>query len=371
MPHDPIAPDHDHTFMCHALRLAARGLGNTWPNPAVGAVVVKDGNIIGRGWTARGGRPHAETIALTQAGDAARCAELYVTLEPCAHQGSTPPCTQAVIAAGIKRVIAACTDPNPLVSGKGFDQLRAANIEVTENVCRQEAEKINEGFFSAITRKRPFVTLKIATSLDGKIAFADGSSKWITSEPARKTGHLLRATHDVLLTGIGTVIADNPHMNCRLPGREHDSPQRAILDSQMRITPDAAILPAWIFTTKVAADRESEKTAELANKGSRIFTVNSEKDNSFLSVTEILSQLSQEGVTRLMVEGGSSLTTAFIGQVLADRIYWFRAPSFIGEGGLSALKGASLVAPPDQHYRLMETRPIGNDVLEIYDLHHY
>lgn len=366
----PQTIDHI-SHMRHALRLAARGLGNTWPNPAVGAIVVKDGIILGQGRTARGGRPHAETAALAQAANTARGANLYVTLEPCAHQGKTPPCTQAIIAAGIKHVIAACTDPNPLVAGKGFAQLRAAGIEVTENICREEAEKLNEGFFSVITRKRPFVTLKIATSLDGKIAFADGSSKWITGAPARQTGHLLRATHDAILTGIGTVIADNPQLNCRLPGRENDSPQRAVVDSQIRMPPNANILPAWIFTTEVAATRESTKANELIAKGSRIFPVNSEKDNSYLSVKEILAQLACDGITRLMIEGGSSLTSAFIEQNLADRIYWFRAPIVIGEQGLSALKGASASAPSDQHYCLTETRSIGNDVLEIYELTRY
>lgn len=347
--------------MHHALRLAARGLGNTWPNPAVGAVVVKDGVVVGRGWTARGGRPHAETIALTEAGRDAQDAILYVTLEPCAHHGKTPPCTEAIIRAGIKRVVSACSDPNPLVAGKGYTQLRAAGIEVIEEVYEAEALRLNEGFFSVMKRKRPFVTLKVATSLDGKIATAKGESKWITGEASRKRGHYFRATHDAIITGIGTVDLDNPELTCRLPGRLADSPQRVVVDSQLKISPKSKIFPAWIFTSK--KDPKSKKA--LAEKGARVFTVPRIGKN--LALDAILTTLAEEGITRLMVESGYGLTSAFIEQQLADRIYWFRAPLIVGEKGLSAIRGKDVSLAKVPHYRLCDVQQIGKDLLEIYE----
>jgi len=373
-------------YMRHALRLAERGLGNVYPNPAVGAVIVKDNVIIGRGWTARGGRPHAETIALAQAGDAAHGAALYVNLEPCAHQGKTPPCTQSIAKAGIKRVVAACTDPNPLVSGKGFEQLRANGIEVIEKVCETDAIKLNEGFFSAIKRKRPFVTLKLATSLDGKIAKENGESKWITCEASRKTVHLLRATHDAILTGIGTVLADNPNLTCRLPGREADSPERIIIDSQLRTPADARILPAWIFTSETALQtverrsvtattseqgraqparhQDAKRLSANINLNAKIFTAAYEGD--YLSLPHILETLASEGITRLLVEAGSLMAGSFMRQNLVDRIYWFRSPAAIGENGLDALHKQEISARL-AHYSLRETAVSGVDALEIYD----
>ncbi len=345
-------------FMRHALRLAERGLGNAWPNPAVGAVIVRDGSVVGRGYTARGGRPHAETLALAQAGANASGAALYVTLEPCSHHGKTPPCTEGIIESGIKRVVAACTDPNPKVSGKGFAQLRAAGIEVIENICAQEALKLNEGFFSVIHRKRPFVALKLATSLDGKIATASGESQWITGEHSRIFGHYLRATHDAILTGIGTVLADDPSLTCRLSGREADSPQRIVLDSTLRISDKAKVLPAWVFTAK-------GNNAKKNLPDTKIFQVS--REGSCLSLANILETLAQEGVTRLLVEAGSKIAGAFIEQNLADRIYWFRAPLIIGEKGLDAVSGDALPLSEIPRYLLAEMQKMQNDVLEIYD----
>jgi len=343
--------------MLHALRLAERGLGNVYPNPAVGAVIVKDGVVAGRGWTARGGRPHAETVALAQAGDSAKGATLYVTLEPCAHLGKTPPCTEAIIKSGIKHVVAACTDPNPLVAGKGFAQLRASGIEVTEKVCEAAALKLNEGFFSVIKRKRPFVALKLATSLDGKIAAASGESQWITSHASRSMGHHLRAQHDAILTGSGTVLHDNPQLTCRLPGREKDSPQRVVIDSHLKIPADARIFPAWLFTSEAAFKKYKGREC--------VFAV--EKEGSNLSLKKILEKLAEEGITRLLVEAGSGLSSAFIEQNLVNRIYWFRAPLVIGEKGMSAIKGNDLPLSALQRYMLQEVQEIGEDILEIYE----
>jgi diaminohydroxyphosphoribosylaminopyrimidine deaminase/5-amino-6-(5-phosphoribosylamino)uracil reductase len=352
--------------MQHALRLARRGLGQTWPNPSVGAAVVRDGAVVGTGATGRGGRPHAETEALAMAGGKARGATLYVTLEPCAHHGQTPPCTDAIIAAGIARVVAASTDPNPKVSGKGFAKLRAAGIPVEEGVCEQDARMVNEGFFSVITRARPFVTLKTATSLDGKIATSRGESRWITGEESRQMVHALRASHDALLTGIGTVLADDPEFTCRLPGRKADSPQRVVLDSGLLIPPEAKLLPCWIFTSEKTLASGHPKIATLKAKGASLFAV--PLSGTHLSLPAVLAALAQQGVTRLMVETGGTLAGEMVRQNLVDRLYWFRAPLIIGENGMPALRGQDsqpLAALP--RFTLRETARLGDDVLEIYD----
>lgn len=293
----------DAAFMHHALNLARRNLGQTWPNPAVGAIVISNNHVKGIGWTARGGRPHAEPQALAMAGADARGATLYVTLEPCAHQGKTPPCTEAIINAGITRVVIACSDPHPEVNGKGIAQLRAAGIAVTQGVCEREARGLNEGFFSVVARDRPFVTLKIATSADGRIAHP--TERWLTGEHARAFGHLLRAEHDAIMTGIGTVLADDPLLTCRLPGLEDRSPVRIVMDRQHRL-PTASNLrkteaqsPVWTFSTPLP---------------------------------ETLKALAERGITRLLVEGGAGLTRAFLQENLVDRLYWFRAPAVIGQG---------------------------------------
>jgi diaminohydroxyphosphoribosylaminopyrimidine deaminase/5-amino-6-(5-phosphoribosylamino)uracil reductase len=296
-------------FMRHALALAQTHLGQTWPNPSVGAVVVQGTRIIGEGATARGGRPHAETVALAQAGVAARGGMLYVTLEPCAHVGKTPPCTDAIIASGIGHVIVACRDPHPQHSG-GIERLRAAGIEVTEEVCREDARTINRGFFSVVEKRRPYIALKIATSSDGKIA--GGSSRWITGNTARHEVHRLRARYDAVLTGIGTVLADNPMLNVRIRGLEDRSPVRVILDRNHRLSADSQIartrdsIPTWVMDTP-----------DLAT---------------------LMRDLTEKGITRLLVEAGQTLNSAFLESGLVDRVYWFQAPEPIGEAGLDAFR---------------------------------
>jgi diaminohydroxyphosphoribosylaminopyrimidine deaminase/5-amino-6-(5-phosphoribosylamino)uracil reductase len=357
----------DIRHMRYALQLGERGLGRTWPNPSVGALVVAGDEVAGAATTARGGRPHAETQALKQAGGKAYGATLYVTLEPCAHEGKTPPCTDAIITAGIKRVVAACTDPNPEVSGKGFAALRRAKIEVIEGVCEAEARALNEGFFSVMERKRPFVMLKTATSLDGKIAGGSSKDKWITGEESRRMVHALRASYDAVITGIGTVLADDPELTCRLPGLEADSPQRVVMDGDLRIPLDAKILPAWIITSAQAMAKQQEKVNVLKDKGSLVFAVACASRK--LSLTETLELLAREGVTRLMVEAGSALSGSFIDGNLVDRLYWFRAPITLGESAIPALKGQDILSLPSRpELHLRESQNFGEDVLEIYGL---
>ncbi len=232
----------DARHMRHALMLAERALGTVAPNPAVGCVIVRDGIVVGRGWTQRGGRPHAEVVALQQAADAARGATAYVTLEPCAHIGQTPPCANALINAGISRVVGAVEDPDPRVSGRGFAMLREAGVVVVTDVLRDEAAALNAGFFLRMTGKRPLVTLKLAVSADNKIARAPGGDQWITGEEARRFGHFMRARHDAILVGIETALADDPELTCRIPGLEDRSPLRVVLDSGLRLPIDSKLV---------------------------------------------------------------------------------------------------------------------------------
>lgn len=319
------------SLMRRALDLAKRNLGQTWPNPAVGCVIVKDGNIIAEGCTARGGRPHAETQALQQAGSAARGGDMYVTLEPCSHHGKTSPCTDAIIAAGIKRCFIACRDPNPKVNGQGIARLQFAGIEISEGIGGEEARDINRGFFSVIENKRPYVALKIATSSDNKIS--GGKDRWITGEEARNFGHQLRARFDAIATGIGTVLADDPLLTCRLPGLEDRSPVRVIFDrrgrmpkkSQMQQT--AAQVPVWPLKQP--------------------------------NLEEALAYLAGQGITRLLVESGQKLSAAFLDEGLVDKVFWFRAPITIGEAGLAA-------PPLPPHFRQEDLVVLGEDELEVY-----
>jgi diaminohydroxyphosphoribosylaminopyrimidine deaminase/5-amino-6-(5-phosphoribosylamino)uracil reductase len=328
------------TIMQRALALGRTNLGQCWPNPAVGAVVVKDGKIIGEGFTGRGGRPHAETEALKNID--ARGATLYVTLEPCSHHGKTPPCTDAIIAAGIKTCVVACRDPNPLVNGQGIAQLKAAGIEVIENICEQEARKSHEGFFSLIQKKRPFVALKIATSEDEKITTGVPGKQWITSEAAREYGQRLRSEYDAIVTGIGTVLADDPLLTCRLPGLEHKSPVRVVLDRKQRLPVDS----------KIAKTQDSAPVWVL----------------DLPAIPAVLTHLADKGITRLLVEGGQGINTAFLESGCVDRIYWFKAPITIGNGGLSAISGQKTTLSALAKGRPVEHISLPPDTLDIIEL---
>jgi diaminohydroxyphosphoribosylaminopyrimidine deaminase/5-amino-6-(5-phosphoribosylamino)uracil reductase len=351
--------------MAAALSLAARNLGQVWPNPAVGCVIVdKAGRVVGRGFTQRGGRPHAETEALKMAGERARGGTAYVTLEPCSHHGKTPPCAEALVAAGIKRCVAAIEDPDPRVSGRGLAKLREAGIAMETGLLAAHARDLNAGFLMRVTKGRPLVALKLATSLDGRIATRTGESRWITGEEARAFGHRLRATHDAIAVGSGTVLADDPELTCRIPGLEHRSPVRLLFDRRGRIPGIAKVAaktpPTWIVGSR--PDFEGH-----LNYASEYIEVAPETDPS-LWLEKALRELGEAGLTRILVEGGATLATAFLKAGLVDRLYWFRAPIVIGGDGLSGL------APLDVDrlaqgvgLRCVGRRALGNDVLELYE----
>lgn len=360
----------DIAYMRYALRLASRNLGQTWPNPSVGAVIVQQGKIVGCGWTARGGRPHAEPLALEQAGPLAKEATMYVTLEPCAHTGKTPPCADTIVQAGIRRVVVACTDPDARTNGKGIAQLKKAGLEVTESICRAEAEAFNAGFFSAIQKQRPFVAMKIASTLDGKIATSGGDSKWITGEAARAHGHLLRAQYDALLSGIQTVLADNPLFTCRLPGMQDRSPVRVIMDTQLRLPHTSQLVttthetPTWLITAESSLSQR-DRCEQLTRSGIRLLTVPVIDGRASLPAT--LELLAKEGVTRVLVEAGPTLSGALMQARLCDRLYWFHSPKTMGDRGRDALTadwGNVLAAIPKM--TRIETLPVGEDMLEVY-----
>ncbi len=353
--------------MHHALRIAARGLGQVAPNPAVGCVIVsEDGLIVGRGWTQRGGRPHAETMALAQAGEAALGATAYVTLEPCAHHGETAPCVDALIAACIARVVAAVTDPDPRVSGAGFAKLKTAGIEVTEGVCEEEARAANRGFFLRVTKGRPLVALKSAQSADGFVTQTPGKRSWVTGERARAHAHLLRARYDAILVGIETALADDPLLTCRLPGLEQRSPLRVVLDSQLRLTPHSRIaqtareFPVIVFTAA------SEGGEDLAALGVTIERIAGEGGRPALA--PVLNRLAELGVTRLLVEGGPAVHAAFLDLKLVDEIHVYRAPQTIGEGHPAPTVFGAVELAASPHISLVERLDLAPDILESYEV---
>jgi diaminohydroxyphosphoribosylaminopyrimidine deaminase/5-amino-6-(5-phosphoribosylamino)uracil reductase len=360
----------DLAHMRAALALARRGLGNTWPNPAVGCVIVKDGRVVGRGWTQRSGRPHAETEALARAaGVAARGATAYVSLEPCSHHGRTPPCAEALIAAGIARVVSAVEDPDPRVSGRGLARLREAGVRVETGVCAAEAAELNAGFFTRVRQGRPLVTSKLATSLDGRIATATGESRWITGSAARERAHLLRATHDAVLVGTGTALADDPELTCRLPGMENRSPVRIVLDRQLRLPATIRLFnkmgqaPTWVATL---ASSDPARLAELAGSGVKLIAAKTD-DAGKIDLAALLQQLGDEGLTRLLVEGGGQLAAALLRQGLVDRLIWMRAPTAIGSDGMPAVAALGLEAlAAAPHFTLVSSETAGGDVIDTY-----
>ena len=332
--------------MAVALRLAERGLGSVWPNPAVGCVLVRGGRIVGRGWTQPGGRPHGEVEALRRAGPAALGATAYVSLEPCAHYGRTPPCTMALLQAGIRRVVAATVDPDPRVNGRGIEQLRQAGVEVAVGLGGAEADAINAGFVLRVRAGRPLVTLKLATSLDGRIATRSGASQWITGEQARARGHLLRASHDAIMIGSGTALADDPSLTCRLPGLEDRSPVRVVLDRRLRLAPgsklavDARAVPTWLFTGAAAPKRQRDALAALGVD----VQVAGTDEGGRLDLREVLAALAARGITRVLVEGGAELAAGLLRAHLVDRLAWFRGPVLLGGDGRAAIDALGIDA---------------------------
>lgn len=364
----------DNAQMAHALRLAARGLGQTWPNPAVGCVIAApDGRILGRGWTRPGGRPHAEHLALAQAGAAARGAIAWVTLEPCAHHGRTPPCAEALVAAGVARVVSACTDPDPRVSGRGHAILRAAGIEVTEGVLREAAERLNEGFLRRIRSGLPHVTLKLALSLDGRIADAAGTSRWITGPAARARVHALRAAHDAVMVGIGTALADDPDLRPRGlgPGR-WSRPVRVVLDSRARLpaasrlAQTARAAPVWLVHAEGAAPPPA-----LAEAGVESVAVAAAPDGR-LDPRAALAALAGRGLTRILCEGGGKVAAALIAADLVGEVVAFTAGHAFGDGGTPALGALGPLPPapgaalPPPGFVLDRAEAIGPDLLHVW-----
>ena len=351
--------------MRSALALARRGLGNTWPNPSVGCVIANNGRVVGRAVTAPGGRPHAEPQALAMAGAAARGAIAYVTLEPCCHHGRTPPCTDALIAAGIARVVIAAHDPDPRVNGQGAARLRAAGIAVEQGMLEDEANEVLAGFRQRITTGRPLVTLKLASTLDGRIATKSGESRWITGEAARRIAHALRGRHDAVLVGVGTVLADNPDLTCRLPGFRSTPVVRVVADSHLR-TPLMARLvatahdtPTWML---IRHGTDAVRRAAFADLGIRLIEVPGA--DAGVDLQAGLTALGTAGITRLLVEGGAQIAAALLRAGLVDRIAWFHAPSVMGGDGWPAVQafGIETLNAMPRFVRRSAT-PVGSDVL--------
>lgn len=355
----------DLSHMRAALGLARRGLGSCWPNPSVGCVIVRDGRVVGRAVTAPGGRPHAEPLALAMAGAAARGATAYVTLEPCCHHGRTPPCTDALIAAGIARAVIAARDCDPRVNGEGIARLRAAGIDVQEGLLREEAEEVNAGFFARLRLGRPLVTLKLATTLDGRIATRTGESQWITGVPARRMAHALRGRHDAVMCGVGTVLTDDPELTCRIPGFKPVPVVRVVADSHLRtrltsrLVATAGETPTWIVT---AAGASAERKAAMQAAGVEVVQVDAASLGVDLS--QALQALARRGITRVLVEGGAQLAAALLRADLVDRIAWFHAPAVMGGDGWPAAQpfGVQALAAMPRFVRAAAT-PVGADML--------
>lgn len=369
-PINSVFSDDDHAHMRAALSLAKRGLGNVAPNPAVGCVLVRpdlglNSRVVGRGFTQTGGRPHAETEALKQAGSLAKSSHAYVTLEPCNHHGQTGPCTDALINAGVSAVTIALTDPDPRVQGSGIQRLIDAGIEVRTGLFMEESRHINAGFLSVQERDYPWVTVKVATSADGMIAVEKGVPLWITGTASRARGHLIRAQNDGILTGVGTIIADDPQLTCRLPGLEHQSPRRFIIDPKARMSPDAKILKpscdGQVTVVYVAKDTDHSFT----DTGADIVTIPAH-DGRF-SILAILQDISSRGITRLMVEAGQGINDAFLTAGLIDEIAWFRAPTVIGADGAPAFTSKGIESPDQSaDFERTETISLDDDQLERY-----
>jgi len=362
----------DQRFMQLALALGRRGLGRTWPNPAVGAVVVKDGVIVGRGWTQAGGRPHAEPVALAHAGEAARGATLYLTLEPCSHVGKSPPCTDAVIAAGIKRVVSAIEDPNPEVAGQGHARLRAAGIAVDIGLGAAEAARDHAGHFRRVHDKRPHVILKLAVSADDKIAAAGHKPVAISGEAAKPRMHLLRAQCDAILVGIGTVLSDDPLLTCRLPGMEARSPVRVVLDRALRIQGTSRLVhsaratPLWVLTSSLA---EAAAAMRLGAAGAQVIRVAAATaPQPGLDLLAVLHALAERGITRLLVEGGARVASSFVSAGLVDEFWLLRGSQTIGADGVAALDGMPLTSiTQSPGFRVRASESLDGDTLTVYE----
>jgi diaminohydroxyphosphoribosylaminopyrimidine deaminase / 5-amino-6-(5-phosphoribosylamino)uracil reductase len=369
-PHDER---FDERFMDLALALGRRGLGNAWPNPAVGAVVVGAAGdvpvIVGRGWTQPGGRPHAEVEALARAGTRARGATLYVTLEPCSHHGHTPPCADAIIAAGIARVVSAVEDPNPEVAGEGHARLRAHGVVVEVGLRETEARRAHAGHFRRVRDGRPHVTLKLAVSADGKAGLAGRRPAAITGERARARVHLTRAMNDAILIGVGTALADDPQLTSRLPGAEDRSPVRVVLDTALRLPESSSLVqtaartPVWVFA---GSDADADAERRLARHGVEVLRAPATAGR--IDLAAMLNVLGNRGITRLMVEGGPTVAASLVAADLVDEAAIFRSDVRIGADGVDALEGlplSALTASP--RFVSSGVEVVGEDRLEMFE----
>lgn len=328
----------DEEFMRTALDLAARGQGTTSPNPMVGAVVVRGIEIIGSGYHERAGEPHAEVLALREAGDRARGATLYVTLEPCSHYGRTPPCSRAIVESGITRVVSAMTDPNPKVAGSGHAGLAAAGIAVTTGVLEGPARRLNEAYIKYITTGTPFVTLKLALTLDGKIADRHRSSKWITGENTRAWVHRLRARSDAVMIGAGTVTADDPQLTVRHGGGRN--PLKVIVDRRLQTPPDARVCQGGICLIATGPDAESVNVERLAARGVEVVRISVSPDG--LAISELLRELGKREITSVLCEGGGTLAGTLIREQMVDKFVLMYAPKIMGGDGIDAFRGTGI-----------------------------
>ena len=353
----------DERYLRLACRLARRAAGRTSPNPMVGAVLVRDGKIVGRGYHHFAGAPHGEINALRQAGSKANGATLYITLEPCSHQGRTPPCTRAVIAAGVREVVAGVKDPNPLVAGRGFQKLRRAGIKVRFGLCPEECAQLIEAFAKFITQRRPFVTLKLAATLDGKIATASGDSRWISGERSRTLVHRWRDQMDAVLVGIGTVRADDPWLTCRIPNGRN--PYRVVLDSRLRIALSARLLRlADAGKTIIATTTEApiRKIRALEKLGVVVWQLPS--GNNQVAWQPLLRELASIGVVSVLIEGGAAVAASALKHKIVDKLELFYAPKIVGGDGASMI--ASLgIAKMARALALerVDLRRYGDDIL--------
>ncbi len=355
--------------MTMALGLARRGLGNVWPNPAVGCVLVDgQGHVVGRGWTQPGGRPHGETEALGRAGALAQGATAYVSLEPCSHWGETPPCAERLAEAGIKRCVIAMVDPDQRVCGKGIAMLEAAGIEVAVGVGASEAAVVNDGFVRRVTVGRPMVTLKVATTLDGRIATHRGESQWITGDVARNWVHALRASHDAVLVGVGTAMADDPQLTCRIPGLEKRPSVRVVIDSRLRLPLTSGLVatarrtPSWIITLANGGKRGQA----FRDCGVELIEVEADSAGN-PDLGQALGALAERGITRVLAEGGSHISASLLRDGLAHRLVWFRSPSVIGGDGLAVAAPFGVDHLADMAaFERVSVAEAGDDLVETY-----
>lgn len=352
----------DTFYMKRALTLAKKGIGKTDPNPAVGCVIVKNGAVIGEGWHRKAGGPHAEIYALKSAGDAAKGADVYVTLEPCCHTGRTPPCSEALVKAGVSRVIAGMRDPNPRVNGGGMKALQLAGITTVAGVLEDECRSINRPFLRHITTGHPFVTYKCAMTLDGKTATATGSSRWISGESSRRVVHRMRADSDAIMVGVDTVLADNPRLTVRHVSGRH--PLRIIVDSHLRIPDSAALLQSDLAPGTMIATLETDPAlhARFLRAGARLLVCRAE--NNRVHLADLWYRLGKLGIRSLLLEGGSRLAGEALRQGLIDRCVFFYAPQVIGSDGLSpfAITGITEMARSIK-FQDISMRRVGKDIM--------